>query len=85
MKSIGSSRLVTLFIAFIVSAMPATVQACSVCMGADDSRTGPAINSAIFLLLGCIGGVLATLVGFGFYLMKRANAPLPPELELQQS
>ena len=85
MKSSGSTRLVTLTIAFAASAMPATVQACSVCMGADDSKIGPAINSAIFLLLGCIGAVLASLVGFGFYLMKRANAPLPPEVELQQS
>ena len=85
MKSSGSISLVVLAISLAASVMPATVQACSVCMGADDSRIGPAINSAIFLLLGCIGGVLASLVGFGFYLMKRANAPLPPEAELQQS
>lgn len=64
---------------------PATVQACTVCMGGDDSKIGPAINAAIFLLLGCIGGVLALLVAFAITLMKRANAPLPPEAELQQS
>ena len=64
---------------------PAAASACTVCMGGDDSKVGPAINAAIFLLLGCIGGVLALLVGFAFYLMKRANAPLAPEAELQQS
>jgi hypothetical protein len=54
-------------------------------MGADDSKVGGAINAAIFLLLGCIGGVLALLVTFGIYLMKRANAPLPPEADLHNS
>ncbi len=64
---------------------PDTVRACTVCMGADDSKIGPAINSAIFLLLGCIGGVLGLLVAFAINLMKRANAPLSPEAELQQT
>jgi hypothetical protein len=54
-------------------------------MGADDSKVGPAINGAIFLLLGCIGGVLALLVAFAVTLIRRANAPLPPGAELQQS
>ena len=48
-------------------------------MGADD-KTGGAINGAIFLLLGCIGGVLASLAGFGIYLMKRTSTPLPDSL-----
>ena len=65
--------------------LPSAADACAVCTGGDDSKVGPAINAAIFLLLGCIGGVLGGLVGFGFYLMKRAGAPLPPVAELQQS
>lgn len=64
---------------------PAAASACTVCMGADDSQIGPAINAAIFLLLGCIGGVLALLVAFAISLMKRANSQLPPEAELQKS
>ena len=58
--------------------LPATAGACAACMGDVNSRTAPAINDAIFLMLGCIGFMLATLAGFAFYLMKRANAPLPP-------
>jgi hypothetical protein len=64
---------------------PTAARACTVCMGADDSQIGPAINAAIFLLLGCIGGVLALLVAFAITLMRRANAPLSPEAELSQS
>ncbi len=62
---------------FVALHIPATAHACAVCMGADD-KTGGAINGAIFLLLGCIGGVLASLAGFAFYLIKRASVPMPP-------
>ena len=63
---------------------PVTAAACSICMGDVNSKTGPAINAAIFLMLGCIGFMLASLAGFAFYLMKRANSPLPPHAELAQ-
>lgn len=78
-------RSLSLLAALVASSWPAAANACSVCMGADDSKVGGAINAAIFLLLGCIGGVLALLVTFGIYLMKRANAPLPPEADLHNS
>jgi hypothetical protein len=35
-------------------------------------------------MLGCIGFMLASLAGFAFYLMKRADSPLPPHNELTQ-
>jgi hypothetical protein len=63
---------------------PVTAAACTACMGDVNSKTAPAINAAIFLMLGCIGFMLASLAGFGIYLMKRANAPLPPHAELAQ-
>ncbi len=78
-------RLPALLLGLAAMHLPATASACTVCMGADDSRIGPAINAAIFLLLGCIGGVLGLLVAFAITLMKRANAPFPPEADLQQS
>jgi len=65
--------------------LPATAGACSICMGDVNSRTAPAMNDAIFLMLGCIGFMLACLAGFAFYLFKRASAPLPPHAELAQS
>jgi hypothetical protein len=78
-------RISALIIATAATHWPAAANACTVCMGGDDSKVGPAINAAIFLLMGCIGGVLALLVTFAICLMKRANAQLPPEAELQQS
>jgi hypothetical protein len=62
--------------------LPATAGACAACMGDVNSKTAPAINDAIFLMLGCIGFMLASLAGFAIYLMKRSNAPLPPHAEL---
>ncbi len=41
-----------------------------------------AANGAIFLMLGAIGFMLASLAGFGFYLYKRGNAPIPPHIQL---
>jgi hypothetical protein len=78
-------RVLASIAALAAAHWPATASACTVCMGGDDSKVGGAINAAIFLLLGCIGGVLGLLVTFAIYLMKRAGAPLPPEAELQQS
>jgi hypothetical protein len=51
-------------------------------MGDVNSQAAGAINAAIFLMLGLIGFILAGIGGFAFYLMKRANAPLPPPLDL---
>ena len=41
-----------------------------------------ASNGAIFLMFGAIGSMLAALSGFGFYLYKRASAPIPPHVQL---
>ena len=59
-----------------------TASACTVCMGDPNSTAAGATNSAIFLMLGIIGSMLAATGGFGFYLYKRANTPLPPHIEL---
>ena len=53
-------------------------------MGDVNSKIAPAINDAIFLMLGCIGFMLASFAGFAIYLMKRSSAPLPPHAELAQ-
>ena len=59
--------------------------ACSVCMGDANSNAASASNGAIFLMLGVIGSVLASMTAFGFYLFKRANAPIPPHIELVEA
>lgn len=74
-----------LSIAFALTQFPVTASACTACMGDPTSKVAGAMNSAIFLMLGCIGAMLASLGGFALYLMKRAGAPLPPHLELTES
>ncbi len=64
---------------------PAAASACAVCMGDPNSKSAGAINAAIFLMLAFIGGVLALLSAFGISLMRRANAPLPPHLDITES
>ena len=78
MKSRGTSRL---FIVAVVLA-PSFANACTVCMGDSNSNMAGAANGAIFLMFGAIGSMLAALSGFGFYLYKRANTPIPPHLAL---
>ena len=53
--------------------LPATAGACAACMGDVNNKTAPAMNDAIFLLLGCIGFMLASLASFAIYLIKRSN------------
>ena len=62
--------------------MPAAARACSVCMGDKNSNFAGAANAAIFLMIGAIGSMLAAMTAFGFYLYKRASAPIPPHIQL---
>ena len=70
------------FIALLIA--PRAALACTVCMGDPNSNEAAAINAAIFLMLGCIGGVLALLTAFGVYLYRRAQAPIPPHVQLAE-
>ena len=67
-------------IAFVIAAsaaLPQSAHACAACMGDPNSNIAGAANGAIFMMLGCIGGVLALLSVFGFTLYRRAQAPVP--------
>ena len=66
--------------AICVTAMlsPQPLLACAVCMGSADSPVAPAINAAIFLLMGFVGSMLAGVAAFGFYLFRRSKMPHPP-------
>lgn len=63
---------------------PLAAQACSACMGDPNSNDASALNAAIFLMLGCIGGVLGLLSAFGIYLYRRAQTPIPPHVQLAE-
>jgi len=78
------SRLLPTLVVLLAMSWSEVGRACTVCMGGDDTQIGPAMNGAIFLLMGCIGGVLGLLVAFAVTLMKRANASLPPEANFQE-
>jgi hypothetical protein len=85
MKRRALSRLLALILATALAYFPSAAAACTACMGDASSKHAGAMNAAIFLLLGCIGGVLGLLVAFGISLMKRAAAPLPPASEFTQN
>ena len=76
--------LAAVFFAAAPAFFPATAGACAACMGDVNSKIAPAMNDAIFLMLGVIGFMLSSLVGFAFYLMKRSQTPVPPHVELTQ-
>ena len=60
--------------AVCVALAPKTASACAVCLGASDSAIRPAMNAAIFVMLGAIGSMLAGIASFMVYLNKRAKA-----------
>ena len=72
---------VTLSMAFLLAGVSGA-NACTVCMGDPTTPMAEATNAAIFLMLGCIGGVLALLSAFGIYLYRRSLQPQPPHAEL---
>lgn len=58
-----------------------TAQACSVCFGAPGDKTTEAMGSAILLLLVIIVAILTSLLGFLFYLFKKARESGPLTME----
>ena len=85
MKHSALSRALVVAFAAALSQFPATAGACTACMGDVNSKIAPAMNAAIFLMLGFIGFMLASAAGFAFYLVKRASVPLPPHAEFTQT
>ncbi len=72
-------------LALCILSFPAAAHACTVCMGDVNSKTAGAMNAAIFLMIGVIGTMLASLGAFAFYLSRRAANPGPPYTEADPS
>jgi hypothetical protein len=64
--------------------LPSAASACTACMGDPNSKSAGAINGALFLMLGVIGLMLGSVGAFAYCLIRRANAPTPPHVELAQ-
>jgi len=61
--------------ALALASMPHAARACDICMGGPATR--PAVNWAIFFMLGVVA-LMATGVGFFIrYLARRARLPMP--------
>lgn len=69
-------------VALALAWAPDAARACDACMGGKDPNLRPAVNGAIFFMLGMVA-MMATGVGiFMRYLAKRESMPLPPHAEL---
>jgi hypothetical protein len=78
-------RIIAGALTVVLLSLPATAEACTVCMGDVNSKTAGAMNAAIFLMIGFIGSMLASLAIFAVYLARRAAAPAPPYADLNSS
>lgn len=70
----GRSSLLLAGAALVLAFHPTAVQACAMCFGGNaDPRTGEALNGAIFLMLGCIGGMLGLITAVGISFVRRSR------------
>jgi hypothetical protein len=68
-----------------VASLSHEASACTACMGASTGPIGEAANGAIFVMLGVLAVVLGLISLVGYSLVKRANLPMPPHVELVRS
>ena len=61
----------------VLAFAPVRARACAACMGGADTPVAPAMNGAIFLMLGLVGMMLAAAGSFIFYLARRGRISPP--------
>jgi hypothetical protein len=69
--------LATALVAAIFGLLPQGAHACAVCLGGQETDITKPMNAAIFVMLGCIGAMLALVGGVAFHFSRRASK-LPP-------
>jgi hypothetical protein len=69
----------------LATALIQDASACTACMGDSTGPIGEAANGAIFVMLGVLALVLGLISLAGYSLVKRANLPMPPHVELVRS
>ncbi len=69
----------------LAASLSQQASACTACMGDSTGPIGEAANGAIFVMLGVLAVVLGLITLAGYSLVKRANLPMPPHVELVRS
>jgi hypothetical protein len=67
-----TSRIITAFVALLVSLVPLDLLACAVCFGDKNSQMGKAADAGVLTLLFIIMAVLVGVATFFIYLIRRA-------------
>ena len=65
-------------VASLFLAAAGDAHACAVCMGGADSSNGPALNGAIFFMLGCLGLMFGGIgaVAYGIWRRRGQRPPV---------
>ena len=80
-----TSHLTLALVCALLFASGGSASACGVCMGqTDGGQIGGAVNGAIFVMLGFLGVMLASVTGFAFAIWRRSRNPLPSNLDLAE-
>jgi len=66
-------RSLFFLIPLLLGALPQTLSACPICMGAPDSPAASAVNNAIFIMFGVLGIIFTGIGSVFFSLYRRAK------------
>jgi hypothetical protein len=66
-------------------ALPASAQACAVCMGSDDARIAYASNSVLWTLLSLVGFIFVATGSTVFYLWRKSKNTIPAHIQFIDS
>ena len=65
--------------------LPASAEACAVCMGDPNSAMARASNSVLWMLLGMVGFIFISTGATAFYLWRRSHAEIPADVQLVEN
>ena len=72
-------------VALLAVTLPASAQACAVCMGSDDARIALASNSVLWTLLSLVGFIFVATGSTVFFLWRKSKTPIPPHIQFLNS
>ncbi len=78
-----TTSAVTLLAASAV--MQQNASACAVCMGDPNSALAVASDATLWMLLSLVGFIFIATAATMFYLWRRANRPIPPDVQLVEN